>query len=411
MNFSPSQERAYIAAESGKNIFITGSGGNGKSYLTKALTTPNTVVVAPTGIAAINVNGSTCHRTFGLPLGLPEAKDFSMISSKAAQLFGGKTVDRIIISEIGMVRADMLSLIDKKLQLARHSRQPFGGIQTIVEGDFFQLEPILKREEEDYFYDEYESPFAFSSKSWNFETYELTDPQRHPNINHYNILNKIRVGDYSGVQEILDISKPYVLSEEVSHLCCYNKDADNVNAHWYKANENKEYYFNAYLEGKITEKDVPVPKEIYLKVGCKVMICANDMAGEYVNGDTGHILDINPKEIRVKLDKGITVNVERFTWNTYGYSKGGGKLIKDVVGTFIQFPIRLGWATSIHKSQGLTLDNVAIHTGKGAFSHGQFYTACSRIRNLENLSFLRKHKVGYSDLIVKDSVKKFYKGV
>lgn len=413
MTFSTSQQVAYDAAQSGKNIFITGSGGNGKSFLTKALTTPRTVVVAPTGIAALNVNGSTCHRTFGLPFGLPVAKDFQTVSAKVAKLFGGDFVQRIIISEVGMVRTDMLSLIDKKLRLMRGSSLPFGGIQVIVEGDFYQLEPIVSRQEEEHFYDKHEHPFAFGSKSWEFTTYELTDPQRHPNIDHYNILNKIRVGDKSGLKELLDVSKPYELSSEISHLCCYNRDAANVNSHWYKANSNKEYHFKAYIEGSITEKDVPVPEDLLIKIGCKVMLCANDTAGLYVNGDMGLVAMVTPATIMVMLTKNdtdIIVEVERFAWNTFGYSRVGGNLAKDIAGTFVQFPIALGWAISVHKSQSLTLDSVAIHTGSGTFSHGQFYTACSRVRDLTNLSFIRKGNISYKDLIVKQEVKDFYNG-
>jgi len=139
-NFSKSQQAAYDEAQKGKNIFITGSGGNGKSYLTRALTTTNTLVCAPTGIAALNVKGTTCHRAFGLPMGLPEAKDFNMVGRKQRDVLC--TVNRIIISEVGMLRVDLLELIDRKLKLARGNNKPFGGVQMIVEGDFFQLEPI-----------------------------------------------------------------------------------------------------------------------------------------------------------------------------------------------------------------------------------------------------------------------------
>lgn len=405
-NFSEGQQVAYDAVQKGENVFITGSGGNGKSYLTKKLTTNKTLVVAPTGIAALNVQGVTCHRAFGLPIGLPEAKDFNMVGTKIAQVL--RDVDRIIISEIGMVRQDQLVLIDKKLKLARCSSKPFGGVQMVVEGDFFQLEPIVSDREEDLFYKKYDHPFSFGAKCWNFKTCELTQPQRHPNIDHYNLLNQIREGDPEGLDKLLALVKPYELSQDTLHLCCYNKDAVKVNAHWYNLNTNKEHTFIANVVGKMSEKDVIVPAELKLKVGCKVLICANDLNGTYVNGDTGVIENFLPHCVLVRLANGNLVEVDMFTWSSYGYSKQGRNIVKDVVGSFTQYPLTLGWAISIHKSQGITLDQVSIHTGAGCFSHGQLYVAVSRVRDLNNLSFIRQHNVSHRDLIVREEVLEFY---
>lgn len=405
-NFSISQQAAYDAAQKGKNIFITGSGGNGKSYLTKALTTRTTLVCAPTGIAALNVKGTTCHRAFGLPIGLPQAKDKMIIGKAQAQVL--RSVDRIIISEVGMLRIDQLELIDAKLKLARCNKKPFGGVQMIMEGDFFQLEPIVSESEEEIFYSKYESPFCFDYKGWKFETFNLTQPQRHPKIEQYNTLNKIRVGDTSGLTELLMEVNPYKLSEDTLHLCCYNKDAAKVNSYWYNLNTSKQYTFNADLVGKISEKDVLVPATLNLKVGCKVLLCANDPTAGYVNGDTGVITSIHPDSVMVKLASGNEVEVVHYTWETYSYSVKGRSVTKEVVGSFRQIPITLGWAISIHKSQGMTLDSAAIHTGNGCFSHGQLYVAVSRVRDLNNLSFLRQENVTERDLIVREEVKEFY---
>lgn len=406
MTFSKSQQAAYDAAQKGENVFITGSGGNGKSYLTKTLTTRNTLVCAPTGIAALNVKGTTCHRAFGLPIGLPQAKDKLTIGLSQAQVL--RSVDRIIISEVGMLRIDQLELIDTKLKLARGNRKPFGGVQVIMEGDFFQLEPIVSESEEEIFYSKYEHPFCFGYKGWDFDTFNLTEPQRHPKIEQYNTLNKIRVGDISGLEELLSQVQPYKLSPETLHLCCYNRDAAKVNSHWYNINTNTEHSYYATVIGKISEKDVLVPAKLNLKVGCKVLLCANDLNRSYVNGDAGHIVALYNDYATVKLDNGTTVDVEPFTWETYSYSMKGRSLSKEVVGSFRQLPITLGWAISIHKSQGMTLDSAAIHTGAGCFSHGQFYVAVSRVRDLNNLSFIRQENITERDIIVREEVKEFY---
>lgn len=346
-NFSKSQQAAFNAAKRGENIFITGSGGNGKSYLTKALTTPNTLVCAPTGIAALTVKGTTCHRTFGLPIGMPQAKDFNILSKPQAQVL--RAAERIIISEIGMLRVDQLELIDAKLKLARGNNKPFGGVQMIVEGDFYQLEPIVSENEEDIFYKKYAHPFCFGYKGWNFKTYELTEPQRHLNLEQYQILNKIRVGAAGSVDELLSTVTPYVLSDDILHLCCYNKDAAKVNTYWYNMNSNPEFTFNAVVTGKISEKDVLVQEALNLKAGCKVLLCANSLSGDYVNGDTGVVEYINNQRVIVKLANGTLVDVEPFTWESYSYSTNNGVINKEVVGSFTQLPITLGWAISIHK--------------------------------------------------------------
>lgn len=364
------------------------------------------MVCAPTGIAALNVKGTTCHRAFGLPIGLPQLKDKMIIGRQQAQVL--RSINRIIISEVGMLRIDQLELIDSKLKLARGNNKPFGGVQMIMEGDFFQLEPIVSENEEEIFYSKYEHPFCFGYKGWNFKTFVLSEPQRHLKTEQYDILNKIRVGAVTGLPELLGQVRPYQLSPDTLHLCCYNKDSAKVNSHWYNLNTNKEHTYHASVTGKISEKDVIVPKVLNLKVGCKVLLCANDIAGGYVNGDTGTILSLTNNSVMVKLNNGEEVEVTPFTWETYSYSVKGRTLNKEIIGSFRQLPITLGWSVSIHKAQGMTLDSAAIHTGNGCFAHGQFYVAVSRVRDLNNLSFLRQHNVTERDIIVREEVVDFY---
>jgi hypothetical protein len=398
---------AWDAAQEGKNIFITGSGGNGKSYITKSLTDEDTLVVAPTGIAAINVEGMTAHRAFGLPFGIPDNSDWYRVGDKIRDVIGN--CSKLIISEIGMLRSDYLQLVDRKMRLVHDKKKTFGGVQVIVEGDFYQLEPIVGYRERELFYEKYKSPFCFSVGSWDFETHELTHPQRHEDKEQYELLNRIRIGDRSSLIDLLAITREYELSPDTFHMCCYNKDSERINTYWMDKVESPVKRFYANIQGKMSEKDVIVPEILEIKVGCRVMCCANDVSAGYVNGSKGVVVDINTRGIYVELGNGNTVLVEQYTWEsievTGSYSGG---LSKNVVGSFTQYPLILGYSVSVHKSQGLTLESAAINSGKGFFSHGQFYTAISRVKDLRNMSFLRKHNITENDVIVSQDVLNFY---
>jgi len=404
-NFSKGQQAAYEAVLRGENVFITGSGGNGKSYLTRALTDESTVVCAPTGIAALNVEGVTCHKMFGLPIGLVEAKDWHIIP-RYMQIFKDDLIKRIIISEIGMVRADVLTLIDKRLQKVKNNTKPFGGIQMVVEGDFFQLEPIVSSAESQQYYAEYSSNFCFVSPAWNFKVYELNEPQRHANPEHYLLLNELRVGKTKAIDKIIALAEDYDDVEDTIHLCSYKKDADAINSMWYAKIKAPETQYRAYMEGNFKPNDAPVAEIVKMKEGSKVLVCANDIFGQYVNGDRGIVTRVFPNSVLVQLVNGNEVQIQKFTWTAYDYVKVDGKLTKEIVGKYTQMPLLLGWAVSVHKAQGLTLDKAAIDVGRGCFAAGQLYVAISRVRDLTNLSFVSP--ISASDLIVKKEVKEFY---
>lgn len=382
------QQLAINAVKSGKNVFITGSGGVGKSWVIKQITCPDTVLCAPTGIAAINIGGVTAHSVFGLPMGYPTKSEWGKISPALKQLFGGRSrVKRIIIDKIGMVRADTLDLINFKLQLIKGNTLPFGGIQVVVVGDYFQLEPIVKKDEKSVLAEKYQSPFAFSSDNWKFEVVELTQVVRQSDAEQIALLQSIRrkLPDY---QQALDIiqknAKPYVNCADTLHLCCYNDDADRINKEWYSkiASEERVYY------GEGSNRNVPVDKELSLKVGTKVLLCANDPEGCYVNGERGMVSALHEEAITVTKDNGDKVVVTPFTWETYKLKSTPKGLSKSIDTIFTQLPIRLGWAVSIHKSQGMTLDKAAIDVGRGCFGHGQLYVGISRIKDLSNISFV-----------------------
>lgn len=403
------QQKAIDLIRSGKNVFVTGSGGVGKSWVINQVSTQNTVLVAPTGVAAINIGGATCHSVFSMPFGLVTQGDQFKISAAMRKLFQGNTVDRIIIDEVGMLRADYLDLIDNKLKLVRRSKEPFGGVQVVVVGDFYQLEPIVSEEESEYFTEKYGSPFAFSAKAWDFETVELTEVKRQSDTSQIHLLNSVRKDtDDSNecLEKIIGLSKEYVNCSDTLHLCAFNRDSAQINKYWFKQIDSEPYIYHAnYTEN--WGKQHPVPERVMVKKGSKVLICANDVNKLYVNGSRGVVVDFTPSSVFVKLDcTGDVVEVVEHNWEKLKYSKQGGKVVKDVVGSFNQIPLRMGWAVSIHKSQGMTLEQAAIDVGKGCFSHGQLYVALSRIKDLTDLSFVRD--VDINNLIVREEVKQFY---
>ena len=408
-----SQESAIQRISEGKNVFVTGAGGVGKSWVIKQINDKFTVLCAPTGIAALNIEGATAHSVFGLPIGLPTHKDKITVSKKVRQLFGPESkVKRIIIDEGPMMRADTLELIDRKLKLARQSSLPFGGIQVVVFGDFYQLEPIVGWGEKEHYYKKYESAYCFSVPVWNFETIFLEKVYRQSDERQIAMLNSIRKADkwcVRALEKIVAEAKPYELCKDTLHLCSYKDDAEAINKKFYRRVKGEERTFFAIVDGNKKDKwnEVPVPQTLNLKVGCKVLICANDATGDYVNGDRGTIVGFYNEYVKVQLEStGAEVLVEEFTWEKYQYGSGTGGLTKKAVGTFQQMPLQLGWAVSIHKSQGMTLDNVAIDVGRGCFSAGQFYVALSRVRDLRNLSFVRP--VHPNNIIVRQEVHDFY---
>ena len=394
-------------------IFV--SGNCGKSYTIKQITNNQTVLLAPTGIAALNIGGTTCHSTIGLPFGYPVAADWTKISAKARKLFGANgNVKRIILDEVSMVSAVQLDIINKKLQIIRNNKLPFGGIQMVVVGDMNQLSPVITNQEAKYFYKEYDTPYAFGAKCWDFVVAELTEVKRQGDKRQVNMLNAIRTGSEHAAKALYAIqkeAKTYNYTEDTLHLCVFKEDAGHINRFWFDQVEGKPRTYFAKTSGDRRAKwsDVPVPEVLDLKVGCKVVCAANDLEGQYVNGSKGTVIGFGPNFVRVRLDDETEVIVEEFTWEKFSYSKGLGGLTKTPIATFTQVPLRLGYAITAHSSQGVTLDSAAVHIGRGTFSAGQLYVMLSRVTDLRNLSFVEP--IHSKNIIVSEEVQKFYANV
>lgn len=413
------QQEAIRRINNGENIFLTGSGGVGKSWVIDQINGEGTVLCAPSGIAALNIGGTTCHRAFALPLGLPTDEDFYKIPKYLWDLYSGSAVKRIIIDEVGMLRTDQMVLINRRLQRIKGNTLPFGGIQVVMVGDFYQLEPILKASEREFF--DYSSKFCFGSDLWDFPMIELTDVKRQSNKRQVLMLNSIRKKDKyykKALEYIQKECKPYEPDENTFHLSCYNKDADEINRQYYERIEGEEREFKATFPPN-WGKDRPVDEILKLKVGTRVLIAQNDPDGCYVNGDRGVVqgfrdLPDGTVGVEVEKDSGHLCIVVQGEWEKYSYKKtkdifnpdAKERLVKNVDAKYRQFPLKYGWAVSIHKSQGMTLDDVAIDVGSGCFSHGQAYVALSRIKDLRNLSFVKPMLP--EDIIVNQEVKKFY---
>jgi len=393
-----------------RSIFLTGKAGTGKTTFLNDFvkrTRKKHIVVAPTGIAAINAGGVTIHSMFGLPLRtfLPttERIDTSMANNIADLMPHFKyrkdklkllrEVEVVIIDEVSMLRADVLDMMDFSLRFIRRNNQRFGGVQMLFIGDLYQLPPVVRDEHILRMY--YNSPFFFDShaiKEIPLITIELTKVYRQSDENFLAILNAIRDGDVANINfdhlnerydpDFNSKEEPYV------YLCSHNKMADDINQEKLDQIKVSPKTYEAKLFGEFKENQFPNEQFLDLKIGAQIMFIRNDISGEkrYFNGKLGEISALDENEIKVILDgseKEITV--KREVWEQKKYFLDTDKNIKEeVLGSFEQFPIKLAWAVTIHKSQGLTFDRVIIDAGK-SFTAGQVYVALSRCRTLEGI--------------------------
>ncbi|MBF0594389.1 MAG: AAA family ATPase [Candidatus Omnitrophica bacterium] len=419
--------RAFDLFEhSRKSIFLTGRAGTGKSTLLqyfRSSTAKNTAVLAPTGVAAVNIKGQTIHSFFNFRPDITPATVCN-IRLRRGQKEIYRNLDAVIIDEVSMVRADLMDCIDAFLRLhARHADKPFGGVQMILIGDLYQLPPVVMREERDIFTNVYASPYFFDARCFNglpFEFLELETIYRQKEDRFIALLNAVRDNKLTSADLSLlnlNVNASFEPDEKdfYVYLTTTNDLADRTNQARLTALKGKVYEYGGTIDGQFEERNLPTQEALRLKIGAQVMLLNNDPMGRWVNGTIGHVKDIihsgGDDAIRVHLADGHDVDIEPFTWEMYRFmfDKDAGRIDSEVVGAFTQYPLRLAWAVTIHKAQGKTFSKVVIDIGYGTFSHGQVYVALSRCVTLEGI--VLKKPIVQRHIMMDDRVRLFLENV
>lgn len=412
-NFEFNKATEFVR-DTDKLVYLTGKAGTGKTTFLKYIkdtTDKNTIILAPTGVAAINAGGVTIHSFFQIPFG-PFVPDDSRLRTSATNSENRETIyttfrysedkrsiienlELLIIDEISMVRADLLDVIDRILRTFRKKNLPFGGVQVILIGDTFQLPPIADNEQWAILSQFYKTPFFFSSRviEQNTPTYiELKKIYRQNEQEFIDLLNRVRVNSVSQT-DLNTLNSKYSPSftgngSDYIILATHNKIVDETNLTKLNQLETKLFTFEANITGDFPDRNKPTDHFLKLKEGAQVMFIKND-TGEfkrYFNGKLGKIKELEENSITVVFDDKSEVEVERTEWNNiqYTYNKEKKKIEEEIIGTFEQFPIRLAWAITVHKSQGLTFEKVIADLGR-AFAPGQVYVALSRCTSFSGL--------------------------
>ena len=402
------------------SFFVTGKAGTGKSTLVKWLSSQveGGVIVCPTAIAAVNVKGDTIHSFFGLPpVHIDPEKEFQTRSNTQVVLVN---LDLLIIDEVSMVLPNMIDAMSNILKRVRRSSKPFGGVPTLFVGDLLQLPPVVSsREESIYFSDRYKSPHFFSADIFSQQEIipvNLTQVRRQADKEFIEALNHIRLGRdhrdhvaYFNRSCFRDIKQDSEIEGIV--LVPTNHAAKQINTRKLNTLPGQLFICNAAVSGKIPANKwkLPVPDRLELKINAKIILLKNNKP-HWVNGDLAEIIGLEDDYIRVrKLGTENVLVVNRAIWekHKYTYDYQAKKIEKEVVGTFEQFPVALGWAITIHKSQGMTLESLTVDLGGGAFCEGQTYVALSRAKTIEGITLAQPIKM--QDVKVNPIVLEFYK--
>lgn len=387
--------------ETGKNLFITGKAGTGKSTLLKIIReklTQNCVVLAPTGVAAVNIGGQTIHSFFGFRPDITIEKVLKKKHPKNVEVY--ENLEVLIIDEISMVRADLLDCVNTFLSMHGSEKgRPFGGVQLIFIGDLYQLPPIVTYKEKEIFSEMYPSPYFFDSKAFKetqFVLIELDKIYRQTEKDFVEILNAVRnksVDDrlLSKLNSNVNFHFESDPNEGYIELVTINAKAQEINYKRLKDLDGDMFSYEGVISGEFDDRSYPAPHILDLKIGAQVMLTNNDPSGRWFNGSVGIIQKISytadENNIFVKLENNQVVEIEQNKWEMYKFSfdRESQRIQSEVAGSFTQYPLMLSWAVTIHKSQGKTFNKVIVDMGTGAFAHGQTYVALSRCTTLSGL--------------------------
>lgn len=408
-----------------RSIFITGRAGTGKSTLLqlfRSTTRKKIVVLAPTGVAALNVQGQTIHSFFGFPPRIitPSEAGRKVTRKDLQRLY--RNLDVLVIDEVSMVRADMLDGMDRFLRVNRENIQPFGGVQVVLFGDLFQLPPVVTRDpvEQSLFQDYYRTPYFFSAQvcqdaAFELDMLELRKVYRQESRHFLRLLEAVRVNELDH-DDLEDLNERRVLNfvapEGYITLCARNATADGINRKELSHLTAPEFEFLAEIKGTFDPALYPTEASLRLRQGAQVMFVKNDPVERlYVNGTIGKVIALGAETIVVEVEeaegKKRRIDVAPMDWEILRYKSGPtGEIEAESIGSFRQYPLRLAWAITIHKSQGKTFDRVLVDLGGGAFEHGQLYVALSRCRTLEGI--VLRQPIRLQDVITDERVVDFY---
>lgn len=415
-----------------RSLFLTGKAGTGKStflhYIAQT-TKKKYVILAPTGIAAINVGGATLHSFFKLPFHplLPNDRRYSTQQLRNTLKYNSEKIklirelELIIIDEISMVRADIIDFIDKILRVYSHNmRIPFGGKQLLLVGDVYQLEPVLKEEDWQLLQPYYPSKFFFDAqvfRTFQLVCIELQKVYRQRDDKFISILDHIRTStitntDLSLLNQQVGQHQPMDAHQLSITLSTRRDTVDYINGLHLSKLPGDATILHGSIDGEYPENNLPTPIELEVKTGAQILFIKNDREKRWVNGTLGTIIGIGDEEdgkIYVRTEQGEDVDVEQEVWNNvrYTYNQKEQKVEEEIIGSFQQFPLRLAWAITIHKSQGLTFNQVKIDLSGGVFAGGQTYVALSRCRSLKGIAL--QEPVKREDIYVNQEVVRFSK--
>ncbi|MCM2266323.1 MAG: AAA family ATPase [Elusimicrobiales bacterium] len=401
----------HLLQHGGGNVFVTGKAGTGKSTLLRyfrAHTSKKIVVLAPTGVAAINVGGETIHSFFRFKPGTTPDK-VRRARKRDAEVY--RELDAIVIDEASMLRADLLDCVDAFMRInGRDPGRPFGGAQLALFGDLYQLPPVVTAHERGLFSSYYEGPYFFNARVFKtaaLEYVELEKIYRQKDQGFIEILNAIRNNRVSPAQ-LAALNRRVGADVEsagagvVVRLLTTNADAAEINNEKLRAIDGRAHVYRAEIGGQFSRDSYPADEELHLKAGAQVMLLNNDADGRWVNGTMAAVQDIMKGPagaddvIHVRLADGAVEPVEKHAWELFHftYDSAAGKIKAETAGTFMQYPLKLAWGVTIHKSQGKTFRRAVIDLGRRAFAAGQTYVALSRCTALEGLSLARAVRPG-----------------